>query len=179
MLGSLLLGGNWAIAQPQARTLDISPAVGGVAQSATGSVSGGGTIVVQGGDVAVPVPLPGITVTTGNGVVQGVIPVPRPGMQPGQPGPMITVRRGPDGQPLLNAPQPIAAQVQVVNGGGPVWFASGTATLAGKTEKTSFLGVTTTRVTGTLRSQLKLKRRARRRNHRAEKPGRNGRLASA
>jgi len=42
-------------------------------------------------------------------------------------------------------------------GGGSLWISSANATLAGKAEKTAFLGVVTTRATGTLRSQLKLK----------------------
>jgi hypothetical protein len=43
------------------------------------------------------------------------------------------------------------------SGSGTIWFSSANATMAGKAEKAAFLGVVTTRVTGTLRSQLKLK----------------------
>jgi hypothetical protein len=63
------------------------------------------------------------------------------------------------GAPDMPAPMPGPMAVQI---GGPgnaknVWVASATATLAGKAEKAAFLGVVTTRATGTLRSQLKLK----------------------
>jgi hypothetical protein len=53
--------------------------------------------------------------------------------------------------------QPGQAPVPGGAGGGPLWITSAHATMAGKTEKASFLGVVTTRASATLRSQLKLK----------------------
>ncbi|MGA2257964.1 MAG: PDZ domain-containing protein [Thermoguttaceae bacterium] len=59
--------------------------------------------------------------------------------------------------PSSNVPLPAAVQVQRQIGIDPLRITTARATMAGKAEKTSFLGVVTTQASATLRSQLKLK----------------------
>ncbi len=154
MLSGVLLVGNWASAQtPDATPVAPAAAVqagGGDAQNASGNISGSGAVVGQAGGVPVsasafPLPPPGanfIMRRTSNGAIPG-----------GQPdGPRMMTFRG-----VTGAPPPCAVKIGSGNAGGPLWLSSGAATLAGKAEKMAFLGVATTRVTGTLRAQLKLK----------------------
>ncbi len=78
------------------------------------------------------------------------LPAAGPGVPPSEEKRVISIRRvgGAPGMPgPFNGP----------GGNNRVWIASATATLAGKAEKAPFLGVITTRVSATLRSQLKLK----------------------
>ena len=166
LLGSLLLGGSSAIAQPQ----DDPPAAQAGTFQVQGVSSGSGAIVVTGGAIVPAAVPPGATSITvmgsgtiaspgakGGPVIIGQAGLPAPG-QPLPHGPAVrraAVYRGPGAQ-LLNVP-PTAVQVQGMGGNGPVWITSATATLAGKTEKAAYMGVYTSRPSATLRSQLKLK----------------------
>jgi hypothetical protein len=179
LLGSLLSGGTWAAAQTQNDPSTAAPAVqGGTIEiqggPVTATVNGSGAIVVTGSAMAVPAgmpaPPPGATVTTAGGLIAGPNVATGPGVvtfrriaQPGQPMPgpgiqpvqTIGVRRLP-GEPGMDVPPPMAMPVPI-QGNGPVWINKAITTLAGKAEKTAFLGVVTTRATATLRAQLKLK----------------------
>ncbi len=134
-LGGLLLSGTWANARQ-----DDPPAAPIAVQS--------GTVDDQSGPVT----------ASGGGVVVGADPAGADGLPAEKR--VITVQRIGPPPPTVAAPVPMP----IPNIGKPfpdrpgqVWISSARATMAGKAEKTAYLGVVTTRATATLRSQLKLK----------------------
>ncbi len=173
LLGGWLLSGTWADAQPsgsaatppEAGTVVVDDEGGPV----TATISGSGTMTMTGGGMAIAPGVPASPAagsSTGGGLIVAPGTLPRAvvaagsiGLSASGPGipadgqqRVISIRRGPGGQQVLS----VVAQAPVQRY-GPMWIASANATLAGKTEKTAFLGVVTTRVSGALRSQLKLK----------------------
>ena len=137
LLGGVLLSGAWANAgqnDPPAATITVqSGTVDDQSGLVTLSGSSSGVVVVAdpaGGD--------------GLPAEKRVIAIQRIGPPP----PTVAA---PVPMPIPNVGRPLPYRP------GQVWISSARATMAGKAEKTAYLGVVTTRATATLRSQLKVK----------------------
>jgi hypothetical protein len=175
-LAGLPLSATWADAKPSdppSATLAV-PAGDGTAilevqgGPATATVSESGTFTIAGSAVAAPLgrrvpPVAGVIrgrgfVTGPGGAIQPVVTADGVALQagpdlPGEVKQAIAILRAPGAPPV----PPARRQGPYQPGAGAVWISSARATMAGKAEKAAFLGVATTRVTGALRSQLKLK----------------------
>jgi hypothetical protein len=145
LLGAMVPIASWSHAQQNDPAV---PPVTGVAVFQDGPVSSTGpsAIVVTSSGAAWVAPLAGAAAQSP--VTMGAVALPATTGQK----PLMVFRGG-----AFGASSPAAVAAVARQGGGTVWISSANATLAGKAEKTAFLGVVTTRVTGTLRSQLKLK----------------------
>ncbi len=131
LVGGVLLSGAWANAQQKdAPAARIAFASGTVDEQSSPAIGGGGVVVVADPAAADSSP------AENRVIIQRIAPPTVVGAVP---------------LPIPNVGKPFAARP------GQVWISSARATIAGKAEKTAYLGVVTSRATATLRSQLKLK----------------------
>jgi hypothetical protein len=166
LAGVLLAGARIASAQsdrPAAPAVGQARVVEVQVEPAAGTASG--TLTLS-GQAAVPPGAPGpmsvpsggaviMTPGTAIGVTGAAVALPAEGPEPSpQVEKRVFIRRVGD-EPDM--PGPMTVPFLAPEGAKKMFIAKATATLAGKAEKASFLGVVTTRVSATLRSQLKLK----------------------